>query len=71
MYLQDHSALLDDSYKVAKVLDLLCEKMMKQSSTNEVMGVKFHYLACVVRNCETSRQDKADNLTFWIKGQVL
>ena len=67
MYLQKNSELLEDSYKVAKVLDILVTKMMKQSATNEIMALKFCYLGNLVKQADKSRKDKGDDLQGWIK----
>ena len=67
MFLQQNLSLVNESYKVAKVLDLLVEKNMKSSDTNEIMALKCHYLAHVVRQAEKSRVDKGDQLETWIK----
>ncbi|XP_050407199.1 ankyrin repeat and MYND domain-containing protein 2 isoform X2 [Patella vulgata] len=70
MYLRDHMELIHESYKVAKVLDVLVEKNMKARDTNDVMAVKLHYFATLIRLARTSHDDKNDNLEFWIKSLV-
>jgi hypothetical protein len=52
---------------VGKVLDLLCEKSMKSRDTNDVMAVKAHYYATVIRHAATSYTDNDKNAAPWIK----
>ncbi|CAH1776227.1 unnamed protein product [Owenia fusiformis] len=70
-YLKQTPVLLDEAYKIAKVLDLLCEKSMKAADTNDVMAIKSHYLACVIRQCDKARTERGDtNLDTWIKSLI-
>ncbi|ELU00182.1 hypothetical protein CAPTEDRAFT_151340 [Capitella teleta] len=69
MYLQEHSDLMADVTKIVRLLDLLCEKMMKQKATNEVMAMKFHYLSAILKQCEKCWKS-AGNLNAWIKSLV-
>ena len=66
MHLQDHPELLEAYEKVYRLLDHFCEKVMKARETNEVLGIKFHYLAHVVKQCG---KIYAENKTLdqWIK----
>ena len=66
MYLAEHSYLLDPPARVPQLLELLSEKVMKQKETNEVLGIKFHYLAYVIRQAEAYRS-KHDSVDGWIK----
>lgn len=50
LWLQEKRELLDQSAKVERVLGLLCEKQMKDA-TNEMLALKFHHLAFLIRNC--------------------
>ncbi|KAI0208993.1 Ankyrin repeat and MYND domain-containing protein 2 [Lamellibrachia satsuma] len=70
LYVQSHMELLDNVHKVAKVLDLLCERMMKQKATNQVLAIKFHYLASLVRQCHKSQQQHQDNLHTWLRSML-
>jgi len=54
--------LLDESYKVCKVLDLICEKAMKSRDTDDVMAMKSHYFATLIRKAKESQSIEA-----WIK----
>jgi hypothetical protein len=43
---------LVENYKsVSKVLDLKCEKFVKQQSMNEMMAMKMNYFGYAVRKC--------------------
>ncbi|ESO83552.1 hypothetical protein LOTGIDRAFT_222617 [Lottia gigantea] len=70
MYLRDNMILVNESYKVCKVLDILVEKNMKARDTNDVMAVKLHYFTTIIRLARKSHDDKNDNLQFWIKSLV-
>ena len=70
LYLQKRPELLDESYKVAKVLEILLERNMKAHDTNEVMAMKFHYLMTLVRHVDKSRQQNNKKLDVWMKKQV-
>uniref|UniRef100_A0A673N6J2 Ankyrin repeat and MYND domain-containing protein 2-like n=1 Tax=Sinocyclocheilus rhinocerous TaxID=307959 RepID=A0A673N6J2_9TELE len=51
--------------KCRKVLELICEKCIKQQDMNEVLAMKMHYLSCVLQKCGSflkERQDKLDGL---------
>ena len=67
LYIQSHLELLDEAGKVPRLLDLLCERMMKQKDTNHVLAIKFHFIGCVVRQCVKSRRQHGDNLQAWIR----
>ena len=67
LYIQSHTELLDAVTQVSRVLDLLCERMMKQKDTNQVLAIKFHYLASLVKQCHKSREQHGDNLQTWLK----
>lgn len=54
--------MLEESYKVCKVLDLICEKSMKARDTDDVMAMKTHYFATVIRKAK-----EYPNLENWIK----
>lgn len=61
--------------KCYKVLDLICEKCMKQREMNEVLAIKMHYISCVFKKCILflEQDDKLDGLikryvTFSVDG---
>ncbi|XP_027728053.1 ankyrin repeat and MYND domain-containing protein 2 isoform X2 [Vombatus ursinus] len=46
-----------------RVMDLICEKCMKQRDMNEVLAMKVHYISCIFQKCIqflTEREDKLD-----------
>uniref|UniRef100_L7M3N8 MYND-type domain-containing protein n=1 Tax=Rhipicephalus pulchellus TaxID=72859 RepID=L7M3N8_RHIPC len=61
LYLQQKRELLDQSSKVERVLNLLCEKQMKTTSAepNEMLALKFHHLAFLIRTCSKFVRDRA------------
>lgn len=71
LYLSANVELLKQSDRVTRVLDCLCEKMMKQRDTNEILAVKFSYLSYVVKHAATSyhshKTEDAPVLTQWIR----
>lgn len=67
LHLQQSPELLLNSDKVTKVLDILCEKMMKQHDTDEIMSLKFHYLSFVIKRAVKMTKEKGNNLEFWFK----
>ncbi|XP_066245354.1 ankyrin repeat and MYND domain-containing protein 2 [Euwallacea similis] len=48
MNIHNFVGLQDHLPEVKKVLELMCEKEMKRTETNEVMSFKFHYLGYIV-----------------------
>ena len=62
LLLREHPGLLEESYKVCKVLDLICEKSMKSRDTDDVMAMKSHYFATLIR-----RAKDAKDIHAWIK----
>uniref|UniRef100_A0A8C8RED9 Ankyrin repeat and MYND domain-containing protein 2 n=1 Tax=Pelusios castaneus TaxID=367368 RepID=A0A8C8RED9_9SAUR len=51
--------------KSYRVLDLICEKCMKQREMNEVLAIKMHYISCIFQKCISflsEREDKLDGL---------
>ncbi|XP_032093454.1 ankyrin repeat and MYND domain-containing protein 2 isoform X1 [Thamnophis elegans] len=50
--------------KCYKILDLICEKCMKQREMNEVLAIKMHYISCIFKKCILflEREDKLDGL---------
>lgn len=59
---KNNPSLLEESYKVCKVLDLICEKAMKSRDTDDVMAIKAHYFATLIRHAKDSK-----DMTTWIK----
>ncbi|XP_063308470.1 ankyrin repeat and MYND domain-containing protein 2 [Pelobates fuscus] len=53
--------------KCSNVLDLICEKCMKQQDMNEVLAMKMHYISCILQKCITYIQEKEDKLDTFIK----
>uniref|UniRef100_A0A8C5WB20 Ankyrin repeat and MYND domain-containing protein 2 n=1 Tax=Leptobrachium leishanense TaxID=445787 RepID=A0A8C5WB20_9ANUR len=53
--------------KCSHVLDLICEKCMKQQDMNEVLAMKMHYISCILQKCSTYIQEKEDKLDTLIK----
>ncbi|XP_071044027.1 ankyrin repeat and MYND domain-containing protein 2 [Parasteatoda tepidariorum] len=51
MFIQATPVILDNSIKVARVLNILSEKMFKDQC-NELLSLKYHHLAFVLNACE-------------------
>ncbi|KAL3836435.1 hypothetical protein ACJMK2_021868 [Sinanodonta woodiana] len=68
-FLQDHKEVLENSKKVSKVLDILCEKAMKARDTSDIMALKTHYFATIIRRASKVYEEK-QNLEGWIKSLV-
>ena len=58
----DNPSLIAENYKVCKVLDLICEKAMKSRDTDDVMAIKAHYFATLIRHAKDSK-----DMATWIK----
>ncbi|XP_037068177.1 ankyrin repeat and MYND domain-containing protein 2-like [Pollicipes pollicipes] len=55
--LRQSAAMFAGLPRVARVLDLICEREVRlPGGGNEVLAVKAHYLACVLRSLEETRQ---------------
>jgi len=71
--LRENIELINNAECVIRVLDLLCEKMMKQRDTNEILAMKFCYLSFVLKQASKShaewQQKSGDGpvLEMWIK----
>ncbi|XP_044150378.1 ankyrin repeat and MYND domain-containing protein 2 [Bufo gargarizans] len=39
--------------KCSAVLDLICEKCMKQRDMNEILAMKMHYISCIFQKCSS------------------
>ncbi|OXB76947.1 UNVERIFIED_CONTAM: hypothetical protein H355_012441 [Colinus virginianus] len=53
--------------KCYRVLDLICEKCMKQKDMNEVLAMKMHYISCIFQKCVTFLKEREDKLDGFIK----
>nr|KAF6319150.1 ankyrin repeat and MYND domain containing 2 [Myotis myotis] len=53
--------------KCYKVMDLICEKCMKQSDMNEVLAMKMHYISCIFQKCIHFLKDGENKLDTLIK----
>ena len=51
MYLQDNLNLVENSKTLVKVMELLVESNVKSSEMNEVLAMKLHYLAFILKKC--------------------
>jgi len=51
MYLQDNPKLVENSKSLVKVMELLVESNVKSSEMNEVLAMKLHYLAFMLKKC--------------------
>ena len=60
MYLADNVELIRNHEKIIRVLDCLCEKMMKQRDTNEILALKFSYLSYLVKQAATFYKKQSD-----------
>ncbi|XP_060104578.1 ankyrin repeat and MYND domain-containing protein 2 isoform X2 [Heteronotia binoei] len=49
------------------VLDLICEKCMKQREMNEVLAMKMHYISCIFQKCILFLKEREDKLDGLIK----
>ena len=67
LFLKNNENLLNAAYKVGKVLELICEKEMKASNTNDVLAVKMHYLSSIVRTCHKWNMEKQDGVNDFVK----
>ncbi|XP_063780482.1 ankyrin repeat and MYND domain-containing protein 2 [Pseudophryne corroboree] len=53
--------------KCGTVLDLICEKCMKQKDMNEVLAIKMHYYSCIFQRCASHLQEQENKLDALIK----
>lgn len=67
--IQENPLLLDQEAlkKCSRVLDLICEKCMKQRDMNEVLAMKMHYISCILQKCTTFVQEGEDKLDTLVK----
>ncbi|XP_068091214.1 ankyrin repeat and MYND domain-containing protein 2 isoform X2 [Hyperolius riggenbachi] len=70
LFLVKESRLLMDPEALKKcgaVLELICERCMKQKDMNEVLAMKMHYVSCIMQRCATLLQEGEDKLDAFIK----
>ncbi|XP_056261827.1 ankyrin repeat and MYND domain-containing protein 2a [Pseudoliparis swirei] len=53
--------------KCRRVMELICEKCMKQQDMNEVLAMKMHYISCVLGKCASFLKDREDKLDGLVK----
>ncbi|KAH9523881.1 Ankyrin repeat and MYND domain-containing protein 2 [Bulinus truncatus] len=68
LYLQNHPELLTESAKVCLVLSRIVEKNMKSRDVNDIVAIKCHFIATVIRLAAEAREkDKENSLNGWLK----
>ncbi|XP_073438244.1 ankyrin repeat and MYND domain-containing protein 2 isoform X2 [Dendrobates tinctorius] len=67
--IKENPLLLDaDALKrCSAVLDLICEKCMKQRDMNEILAMKMHYISCIFQKCGAHLQEQENQLDPLIK----
>ncbi|XP_075684895.1 ankyrin repeat and MYND domain-containing protein 2 [Rhinoderma darwinii] len=57
--IKENPLLLDPEAlkKCSAVLDLICEKCMKQRDMNEILAMKMHYISCIFQKCSSYLQE--------------
>lgn len=53
--------------KCRRVMELICEKCIKQQDMNEVLAMKMHYISCVLQKCLAFLQKRDDKLDALVK----
>ncbi|XP_051921850.1 ankyrin repeat and MYND domain-containing protein 2a [Hippocampus zosterae] len=53
--------------KCCRVMELICEKCMKQHDMNEVLAMKMHYISCVLAKCVSFLNERDDQLDGLVK----
>uniref|UniRef100_A0A4W5NET1 Ankyrin repeat and MYND domain containing 2a n=1 Tax=Hucho hucho TaxID=62062 RepID=A0A4W5NET1_9TELE len=53
--------------KCRRVMELICEKCVKQQDMNEVLALKMHYISCVLQKCASFLKERDDKLEGLIK----
>ncbi|XP_035249749.1 ankyrin repeat and MYND domain-containing protein 2a [Anguilla anguilla] len=53
--------------KCFRVMDLICEKCVKQQDMNEVLAMKMHYISCILQKCQAFLKEREDKLDGLIK----
>lgn len=69
MYLQDNLELVENYKSLVKVMELLAETNVKSSEMNEVLAMKMHYLAFMLKTCARWHEglDGKDGIEGFIK----
>lgn len=69
MLVMENPLLVDSEAleKCRKVMELICEKCVKQQDMNEVLAMKMHYISCVLQKCSSFLKDSQDKLESLIK----
>ncbi|XP_045144714.1 ankyrin repeat and MYND domain-containing protein 2 isoform X2 [Echinops telfairi] len=69
MLVNENPLLADEAAlnKCYKVLDLICEKCMKQRDMNEVLAMKMHYISCIFQKCINFLKDGENKLDMLIR----
>ena len=57
--------------KCRRVMELICEKCVKQQDMNEVLAMKMHFVSCVLSKCGSFLKDRDDKLEGLIKRYVV
>ncbi|XP_001641900.2 ankyrin repeat and MYND domain-containing protein 2 isoform X1 [Nematostella vectensis] len=72
LFLNNHMELVENYKAVNKVLGLKAESCIKQSTMNEVMAMKMHYFAMIVRTCGRWHEglDGKDGINGLIKSLI-
>lgn len=67
LHLEQQPVLLQNVDKIKKVLEALCERLVKSSGDrNEVLVLKIHHVACVIKACGNCYEEK-NSLSSLIK----
>ena len=56
--------------KCRRVMELICEKCIKQQEMNEVLAMKMHFISCVLAKCCSFLKAGEDKLEGLIKRWV-
>ncbi|XP_071941264.1 ankyrin repeat and MYND domain-containing protein 2-like [Antedon mediterranea] len=67
LFASKHEELLNNAIRIAKVLDCICEQQMKQKETNEVLAIKMHYFASILRTCHKYLVERGETVHHLIK----
>lgn len=69
MYLQDNLELVANYKSLVKVMELITESNIKSSEMNEVLAMKMHYLAFILKKCARWHEglDGKDGIDGFIK----
>lgn len=73
MLVKENPLLMDAEAleKCRKVMELICEKCVKQQDMNEVLAMKMHYISCVLQKCSSFLKNRQDKLDGLIKRYIL